>query len=375
MITRRRTLVGGAALAFTAGLQGCGLRLSDLQPNCPVSWAASILSPVFYGYRDYPSLQARTNGASAIARVFYPSLDGTPAQASILQQCERFPLVMIVHGDCNGLDPYASWHGLASQLARTGYVVAVTANGGFLADGTIGTISPFLDLLAWLRGGWEYADRVMPAPNTGLIGHSFGATLCADIAATVDVAAFVSVSGMIGQLENAPGVLKLIKCPSLYTWGDSGGDLAKLFTGYEPPSSLGYWPDVTSPKHLVIFNGAAHGDYFPDSAGAYCGQGSGRGTCPLVPQLIADYVTAFLSRYVTPEFAWTSPSWVPDSLVLRPQDMPVKQSEQSFYAGAYLDAFAVSSIVIEPDRGATCFQRSVWDYGDGPRGVWVNQAV
>src|SRR5258706_16141160 len=122
MLTGRRVLELGVVSCLSRWLSGC-VELSTLQPNCPINWAPSFLDPVFYGFKDY---------ADPAVRIYYPSLDGSPAGAAMLLMCERFPLVLFIHGDCGG-NPFTQWISLPAQLARSGYVVAVTSFGGLLA--------------------------------------------------------------------------------------------------------------------------------------------------------------------------------------------------------------------------------------------------
>jgi hypothetical protein len=82
---------------------------------CPIGWQPSALTPVFYGYRHYSSQpvveeveDAVIQGGEGITfrlppanmRVFYPTLDGSPQDAAILQWCGQYPLILFAHGDC-----------------------------------------------------------------------------------------------------------------------------------------------------------------------------------------------------------------------------------------------------------------------------------
>jgi len=148
------------------------VNLKDLQPNCPISFAPSLTAPVFYGYKDYsecnglqclgalpklapgatpPSLYDQFRPAM---RVYFPSLDGSPQSAAILEQCERYPLVLLVHGDCGG-DPVVQWDLIPAQLARCGYVVAVTKFGGILSQGDPANTEKLRQAVTWLRTFWD----------------------------------------------------------------------------------------------------------------------------------------------------------------------------------------------------------------------------
>ena len=270
MLTRRQFL----ALGLASGLPGC-VNLKDLQPNCPINWAPSLTAPVFYGYMDY----GECSGASCISavprlapgavppsiydqvrpamRVYYPTLDGTPSGAAILDLCERFPLVLLVHGDCGG-NPYYQWDLMPAQLARCGYVVAVTQYGGVLSQGQTSDTLKLHQAESWLRTYWEHADRIMAPPNTAVIGHSYGATLAAQLATEMPLKAFASLSGVFGQVlwEPARTMLSRIQVPSLFCWNDNddAGVNADM-------SRDNLWDSVGLPKHGVVFMKGHHGDY------------------------------------------------------------------------------------------------------------------
>src|SRR5215471_11325828 len=96
--------------------------LPPLSSSCPIGWQPGALTPVFYGYRDYD----QTQGAPGKVRVWYPSLDGSPQDADVLQGCGRYPVILFAHGECDGdVDHYLKWDLLPAQLARAGNVVAV----------------------------------------------------------------------------------------------------------------------------------------------------------------------------------------------------------------------------------------------------------
>ena len=153
-------------------------------------------------------------------RVYYPSLDGTPSATAILDLCECFPLVLLVHGDCGG-NPYYQWDLMPAQLARCGYVVAVTY--GVLSQGQTSDTLKLHQAESWLRTYWEHADRIMAPPNTAVIGHSYGATLAAQLAAEMPLKAFASRSGVFGQVlwETPQTMLSRVQVPSLFCWNDN----------------------------------------------------------------------------------------------------------------------------------------------------------
>jgi dienelactone hydrolase len=277
-------------------------------------------------------------------RVYYPSLEGSPAGAAILDRCERYPLVLFIHGDCGG-NPYAQWIQLPSELARAGYVVVVTSFGGQLATRDPATTAPLRAIHDWMRAAWEHGDRLMPSPATAVIGHSYGGTLAAQLSTEIPVTAFCSLSGAFGQTPNPVALLRSLAVPSLFTWDDQDD----IYIGAQLSGEM--WDQVRAPKHGVMFPSGTHGDYLLPNSGPRC---MANGACSsFVRQLAADFATSFLSKYQPPQFAYANrfPVTIPDSLILRPQNFP-PQPENGFYAGSFLDGFASSttSPVALPNR-------------------------
>jgi dienelactone hydrolase len=344
MVNRREFLTLTAGSCLSALLSGC-VRLEDLQPNCSINWAPSLLGPIFYGFKDY---------SAPAMRVYFPSLDGSPQNAQILLDCERYPLVIFVHGDCSG-EPFNQWIELPAQLARSGYVVAVTSFGGVLADGNPNTTAPLRAVHDYMRSSWEFRDRLLPSPMTGIVGHSFGGTLAAQMATEVPVTCFASLSGAFGQMSNPIPTLSALSVPSLFTWNDN--DDAPIGAQMITSSSSQLWDAVHAIKHGVTFEGAQHGDYMrPDSAPRCSQQGPCRSR---VRVIAADFLTTFMAKYLSPEFAFTAFTWVPDSLFVRPQDLPAPPAN-GFYAGAYLTGFENSTFLqSRPEDG--CVEDLIWD--------------
>src|SRR5215469_225517 len=199
-ITRRDILRLGVASALGGWLTGCA--------KCDAGFPPNMTMPAFYGYKDYlytpPIISTSTakkatgvisNPPVPMARVFYPSIGGTPAGAPILTNCEPFPLVLLIHGDCANNDPYNQWLYFAGELARAGYVVAVTSAGGVLATGDLTQdleVQKLEGVYNYMQNNWEYRDTLMPSPNTAVIGHSFGGTLAAELTTLIPTKAFVS---------------------------------------------------------------------------------------------------------------------------------------------------------------------------------------
>ena len=75
--------------------------------------ARSGSSRVFYDIRDYRA----ADGAPADLRVFFPSLDGAVVSAPILAGCGRYPLILLMHGQCvSAVEQYKAWYLLPAQL-------------------------------------------------------------------------------------------------------------------------------------------------------------------------------------------------------------------------------------------------------------------
>jgi len=143
-------------------VQEWGAARGEIRSPIARSPGPSILAPVLHGFKDY---------ASPSVRVYFPSLDGSPHNAALLVKCERFPLVMFVHGDCGG-DLFQQWISLPAQLARSGYVVAVAKIVPRPADGDPATTAPLRAVHDFMRNTWEFRERLMPRPSTGVMGRS-----------------------------------------------------------------------------------------------------------------------------------------------------------------------------------------------------------
>lgn len=377
-----------------------GKRKASQNPGqeCAISWKPSVFAPVFYGYQDttailpqvvHPALHAEGSASALHAegsdpgsrpstakagashegghagasgptrppqglghpvRVWFPSLDGSPQHAPILQGCGRYPLVILAHGSCpQDEHHYRLWHELPATLARSGYVVIVpdlrlgAPSGNETEQALIGGLS------AWARSGWEHADVVMPAPATGLVGHSWGAGLLGHVAAEAPemYGAYVSLSGV-----EVPGDMHRSHLPTLFTWGE---DLGLEVLGVQ----VSQWEALTPPAHIAELHHAGHWDYLP-AGRSQCDIANGvpqRGSCRLTPFLAADIVACFMTRYVRPEgvpvvqvgpvkLNVISPSLRP------PWSFPKSLTrEQQFYAGGHLHAWG--AVTSREDCGVT----------------------
>jgi len=228
-------------------VQEWGAARGEIRSPIARSPGPSILAPVFHGFKDY---------ASPSVRVYFPSLDGSPHNAALLVKCERFPLVMFVHGDCGG-DLFQQWISLPAQLARSGYVVAVAKIVPRPADGDPATTAPLRAVHDFMRNTWEFRERLMPRPSTGVMGRSWGGTLAAQLANEIPAAAFTSLSGAFGQTSNPFGLLSNIRVPSLFLWNKIDDRTSPIGADLD---DLGAHAPIPPIKHAVIFKTGAHGD-------------------------------------------------------------------------------------------------------------------
>jgi hypothetical protein len=306
--------------------------------GCPIGWQPTALTPVFYGVRDYDPSPVADPGLSpgpvperppARLRVFFPSLDGAVFDAAILEGCGRYPLILFAHGHCQGdANQFLKWFQLPAQLARSGYVVVVpqlTGIGGHPSSDQA-TQQTLVATLGWMRERWEHRATLLPAPATGLAGHSFGALHAGILATKTQVAAVASLSGVWIDWPGGAGQRPILigAVPRLFTWGtDPFSERDAIL-----PDSL--WSQIALPKHRAVFSNAEHFDYL------YAPQLPCRGTtgpCRYVGEAAADLITMFFARYLPPELAPDLPGRVPDTLVPPPLQLT---GEQEFFAGGHL---------------------------------------
>jgi pimeloyl-ACP methyl ester carboxylesterase len=318
-----------------ARLNGLSLRKVShaFEGLCPITWQPSISKPVFYGYRNF----GPADGAPSEVRVFYPSLEGSPANAPMLTYCGYYPLILFLHGHCRReRDPYLSWYRLPAQLARSGYIVAVPRLAGIAGGGVPwtepnGDLITANDLHVWIRGHPEFTVHVAPSPQTGIIGHSYGAMLGARLANDVPCSAYVSLSAGWNDWYSSgePIPLGELSVPSLFMWGGASDQPAIL----EGQMQF-VWDLIPMPKHKIVFADAGHWLYL--SAGdTMCYQASG--SCTITHSLAADFATSFFSKYMPPA-RWSSlESTIPDNLhAPLPSGLT---TEEAFYEGGHLMGF------------------------------------
>ena len=335
LIRRLRELLG----AIIDALRGIAWR-----PRCAIAWRPTALAPVFYGYRDFGTAE----GAPGDVRVFYPSLDGSPASSEILKDCGKYPLVVFAHGHCNtDNDHFLKWFEVPAQLARAGYVVAVPRLPE-IAAGTSplqanGDLAILRNLISWMRSHWSDRGVVAAPPATGLVGHSFGAGLAGRLATEGSVTAFASLSGSVAR-----AIREAISAPKLFVWGSGE---------FVPPGVAltdAEWASVGSPKHRAVVDDLEHWDYLPPGRTS-CEVGRG----PCGPFWMTwDLVTMFLANHLRPPAVSTLPSQIPESLV---PPLPLTLTEdQQFFAGGWLSGFPAFA-----DEASTCQLTISWDTAGG----------
>jgi hypothetical protein len=190
---------------------------------------------------------------------------------------------------------------------------------------------------------------VMPAPATGLVGHSWGAGLVGHVAADSPeaYAAYVSLSGV-----EVPGAMHRSRMPKLFTWG---AELGLEVLGVQ----VSGWEGLTPPAHVAELHHAGHWDYLL-AGRSHCDELNGqpqRGSCRLTAFLTADIVACFLTRYLRPEgVPVVKLGPVKLNIINRslrpPRFFPrFLTREQQFYAGGHLQAW--KSVPSREDCGVT----------------------
>ena len=312
--------------------------------SCPVGWQPNALAPIFYGHKDYSAPTA-----PGPVRVFYPSVDGSPSGAPIEEDCCEFPLIIVVHGDCHApgeTEHYKKWFLQAAQLARAGFVVAIPeipSSSTHPSDPSHPGLTRIGDIRDWVLNDWEHHELVHP--NTGIVGHSYGALLAARFAqGNPNIKAYASLSGVWEDWSSGPLPVLSITVPTLFIRGnDPFGD---RFTG------IGHFlGSLPQPKHSVEFDGGFHWDYLLPGATACESAVGGRGTCSSTPIISSELVQMFFERYLSRGNSVDSripPSLVPPTLSLT--------TEQEFFAGgAYLEHL----------KSTSCDITITWNTPDG----------
>jgi dienelactone hydrolase len=290
---------------------------------------------VFYGIRDYGA----GDGAPVPLRVFFPSLDGSVFDAPIFEGCGRFPAIQFAHGHCAraGAAHHKRWHDLPVQLARSGYVVVVPelpAMGTHPSAEDHPALGAVAGALSWLRGDWEHRDVVLPAPATGIAGHSWGGLLAARFAGRGSLRAFASLSTDHSDWSAGPTPIRRLTVPMLFVHGGPDDLLGRTTLSEQ------LWGSLARPKHRAVFAEGGHWDYLPAAGPRPAGTGrppcdhsDTPARCRHLSYAAADLVTMFFAKYLPPPLAPDLPDRVPDDLVPPPLTLT---PEQQFFAGGHL---------------------------------------
>ncbi|MET1002476.1 MAG: hypothetical protein ABWZ15_11760, partial [Acidimicrobiia bacterium] len=137
----------------------------DPRTGCPVSWTPAPLTPVWSGFDDFST----GDGAPMEIRVWFPSFT---SGGSLLRDCGRFPLVVLVNGQCQSATrPHLHWGSIATSLARSGYVVAAPNFGGSIGFGDEATFDRLDAAVQWMRATSPLSLVTFPG-EIGIAGHS-----------------------------------------------------------------------------------------------------------------------------------------------------------------------------------------------------------
>lgn len=296
--------------------------------SCDLGWQPSVLAPVFAGLADVGPAE----GLPTDVRVFYPTIEGSPQDAPIVQGCGRYPLVLFLHGQCAEPNHYLGWDLVPRQLARSGFVVAVPKLASLppFGDGNA-DVTRAEQVLTWMRTEWAHAALLMPPPMTGVVGHSWGAMAGAVLATRLQargaISAYASLSG--GWLEwpsVPPRPTRALAIATLFVYGTGSSD---LFANLDGGGGV-IFTEPQGATHKVVIRDGEHWDYFR-AGEPTCALF--RGPCGLMRSVAADFLTTFFSHYMPPSQWHLLGSTIPHSLV--PPTLPLTP-RQEFFAGGHL---------------------------------------
>jgi hypothetical protein len=309
-----------------------------------IDWQPDLTHPVFYGMQDLKT----ADGPPQDMVIWYPTTEGTPAGAPILEPClSQWPVVLFLHGDppagVQNEGYHRAWQLLPAQLARCGYVTVVPNYQADLLPSD-DLVNQALANLTWVRTRWEYAKWIHSRmESTAVAGHSFGALLAARIAKIhANLAALVSLSG---GYRNLPPELNATQVdpPSMFMWAVGGQDVTLL--GEEDLDLEALWYNLTQSRYAATFRGE-HFDYLPAAA-----TGSNeRGPCAKIDVLAAALTTIFVAQNLPTTFSTAQVGFD-----LRVPATTLTPSQQTYASGnlAGIDAFNAT---------AGCHLDLRWDY-------------
>lgn len=303
-----------------------------------------LATPVFFGFKEF----APNDGAPATLRVFFPSLDGSPQNASLYSGCGKYPLILLLHGDGA---TYQTWFDLPAQLARVGFIVAVPdVNRGPNSDLQVAVAGPTA-VLRWLkRRGGEFHNSI--ADRLGVCGHSFGASQALLTAISLNASAFAGLSGEYGDIFNGAEPWQSLPCPAYLGWGTGDHTAGVDSWDLSVADAAIQWNKINRPKHVVTMFDAHHYDYITaNSIGL--DPSYGRGPCSYMPEISTDFLTTFFSKYMGPDVNVTpniSDTLIPDPFTRTP--------EQEFFYGGFMLGFARFHV---NQKTGTCHVSQYWE--------------
>jgi dienelactone hydrolase len=313
----------------------------DPGTGCPVAWTPAPLTPVWSGFDDF----GPSEGAPMQIRVWFPSFT---SGGSLLRECGRFPLIVLVNGQCqNDTNPHLHWGPIATSLARSGYVVAAPNFGGGIDFNSQAHFNLLEAAVQWMRGTSPFASVTFPW-EIGVAGHSYGGLLAMRYAlrATIPPVSTIAILGSAIGEDTANLDLLRIRFNGfrLFCWG--GRDTF----GQVPDRD---WSAAAGPGHAVRFGQANHWDFFPTSPPTPCAVGlSERGPCTDTWKLTTDVLTIFFGKYLHPHLGSLPLPHLPSSLIPPPLELTPAQAP---FAAGHLEGFR------ELDAGASeCAGASHW---------------
>jgi hypothetical protein len=225
-----------------------------------------LFSPVPFGMQD--ARVPNANGVGSFqARIYYPSRGGGIG-APIINGA--FPLVAFIHGNRNssdGLCPenttqdYTLWGAVLQHLAKCGIVViAVDVHMDlFDPDNAARRAERAID---WMYETWtsrsvlDRSDVLVggePKARIGLLGHSWGARVCARIVRTRSIAAVGFIAGTWDETQSTTDIQQA-RVAKLFVAGPEDEVNAALSNNQPFQTSVG-------PKHQAAIQGAGHWAY------------------------------------------------------------------------------------------------------------------
>lgn len=269
-----------------------------------------LRAPVAYGSKDLTFTTKREHRM----RVYFPSAPDKerpvdPSTAEIMPG--DYPLLVFVHGD-RGSSPemcppdwstdYTRWGGVLHLLARCGFVVVAPDVSGPLGSGNETSAAAEAALLVtgvirWMYEEWEHRETLLTVIGQqsypmGLIGHSWGALVCARLAGSsvFPARAVATISGTWTS-ETSKQELVAAGAPVLFITGTSETSL------FAQPDFQPY-PEAGLPKHQAALQRAGHWDWFPPGEDIFPCSGASGNPCPVAWQAASELCLTFFYKYL-----------------------------------------------------------------------------